>query len=169
MLRKHKKYVQWHFAAIRIVIVVLAIVVVVGAVVITVVAGAVKHLSQGHSAKYSQNSFWLMNYEWADDLYGPLCTVLCPLVARRNNICLFIYFAFHLSFFRISMHINYKAGSIVEAKKKENKRKRKSKKKEQKDQPKKLKSSASEYFRGVGEKLKNIFHHAKVAPTWRRL
>lgn len=99
MLRKHKKYVQWHFAAIRIVIVVLAIVVVVGAVVITVVAGAVKHLSQGHSAKYSQNSFWLMNYEWADDLYGPLCTVLCPLVARRNNICLFIYFAFHLSFF----------------------------------------------------------------------
>lgn len=67
------------------------------------------------------------------------------------------------------MHINYKAGSIVEAKKKENKRKRKSKKKEQKDQPKKLKSSASEYFRGVGEKLKNIFHHAKVAPTWRRL
>lgn len=43
------------------------------------------------------------------------------------------------------------------------------KKKRQIDPPKKLKSSASKYFRGVGEKLKNIFHHAKVAPTWRRL
>lgn len=77
MLRKHKNYVQWHFAALRIVIVVVV-------VIVTVVAAAVKHLSQGQSTEYSQNSFWLMNYEWADDLYCPLWTVLCSLVAQAT-------------------------------------------------------------------------------------
>lgn len=127
---------------------------------------AVKHLCQGQSAKCSQNSFWLMNYEWADDLYGPLCT----RSRCRRNIFLFIYFAFHfISFlFRIPMHINYKAGSIVKKSKKkniENKRKEKEKK-SQRDQPEKLKSSASEYFQGVGEEIEKHFSPCEsCAPT----
>jgi len=39
------------------------------------------------------NSFWLMNYVWADKLYGPLCFISrMSYLLHRQHIFYFFYF-----------------------------------------------------------------------------